>query len=177
MLATTQQKLLTMDWARKIHTLEYAHRFESREKEGLSSKLGNWAMAISAIVAGLSLASFPIANGSWLKVVGNVGSVLGSIIVAILSGIQTNAKPSEVAEKHRQSSSSYEELRHRVELLLVNTGLTSDYVMAQLPIIERDFEKLRQHTPNVSDNNFKEAKKTVTNLGTYPTAMRFEQSP
>lgn len=175
MSATDQQKLLILDWARKVHTLEYAHRYESKSQEGLSSRLANWSMIIAAVVAALT--AWPTKDGSNLKVVLTVFSVLGSVVVVVLSGIQANLKPSEIAEKHRFSSSSYEELRHRIELLIVTPGLTSDQVMAQLPLLERDFEKLRQHTPNVSSEHFQQGKDTVTGLGTYPKAMKFEQSP
>jgi hypothetical protein len=172
---TNQQKLLILDWARKVHTLEYAHRYESKDNESRNGSLGNAATIISAIVAGIVGLSIP--DSSEWKTVGTALSVVGSIVVAIITGIQTNTKPSEVAEKHRYSSSSYEELRHRIELLYVNHLITSDSVMTELPIIERDFEKLRQNTPNVSDENFIKGKKTVTGLGTYPPAMRFDPIP
>jgi hypothetical protein len=175
MLATNQQKLLILDWGRKVHSLEYAHRFESKGKENLNGLLGNTATIISAIVAGMVGLSLP--DNNQYKIATTAASALGAIAVAIITGIQTNVKPSEVAEKHRHSSSAYEELRHRIELILVTPGLTSDQVMTQLPIIERDFEKLRQHTPNVSDNNFVKGKNKVDNIGTYPLAMRFDPIP
>ncbi|GAB3843713.1 hypothetical protein GCM10028822_00180 [Hymenobacter terrigena] len=172
---TNQQKLLVMDWARKVHTLEYAHRYESKDNESRNGFWGNTATIISAVVAGI--VGLSIADNSEWKTVSTGISVVGSMLVARITGIQTNTKPSEAAEKHRYSSSSYEELRHRIEQLLVNHVVTADYVMSQLPILERDFEKLRQNTPNVTDENFKKGKDTVTKLGTYPPAMRFDPIP
>ena len=175
MVATEQQKLLLLDWARKVHSLEYGHRLESKSKEGINMWLGIPSIIMATLVAGF--ASFPKVEGSDAKTVVVIGSIICSAAVAILTGVQTFIKPSEQAEKHRFFSSLYEALRHKIEQVLVTPDLTSEYVLTQLAKIEKEFHKLREHSPNVSSDNWDKGKAIADNLKSYPKSMKYELSP
>ena len=170
MAISEQQKKLILDWTRKIHTLEYAHRYESLSKDGLNLWLGVPSIIIASLIGAMSSLSLPECPGlkSFLVFVAS----LGACAVAVMAGLQTFLKPSELAEKHRFCSTIYEDFRHRLELLLLFDNSDSAQLTEKLNQLKAEWDRL--HTPNVSANNWTKAKKQVTSLKTYPEALKVD---
>ena len=94
------QKKVVIDWMRKIHTLEYGHRFQSLRWTRINFWLGFPSLILATVIGTVS--AIPNENHCIPK---EFIASLGGIIVAILTGLQTFLKPTESAEKHRASSS------------------------------------------------------------------------
>lgn len=162
---TDNQKKLVLDWMRKVHTLEHAHR-----QEGISwYSYNNWLGIPSLIVAAL-IASLGSICEIKDELIISILSTVGGVIVAILVGIQTFLRPSEFAEKHRLASGTYEKLRHKIEYLL------------QFQSNEHDIEKLIDEiriewnnidSINVSNKYFLLAKTWIKGLNKYPPELDF----
>lgn len=170
MAISEQQKKLILDWTRKIHTLEYAHRYESLSKDSLNLWLGVPSIIIAALISALpslALPSFPEFK-SYLVFIGSIGACA----VAVMGGLQTFIKPSELAEKHRFYSTIYEDLRHRLELILLSDNSSSEQLTEKLNQLKAEWDRL--HTPNVSAINWAKAKQQVTRLKTYPEALKID---
>lgn len=166
MAISEQQKNLALDWTRKIHTLEYAHRYESLDKQNLNLAFGIPAIIISALI------STKILNLTGQSECTQIITGAGAAIVAILTGLQTFLKPGEIAEKHRTSSVTYEDLRHRLEILLATDNLDSATLLDKLNQLKAEWSRL--HTPNVSTKNWLKAKAQVKSLEAYPATFKLQ---
>lgn len=167
MAVSEQQKKLILDWTRKIHTLEYAHRYESLSKDSLNLWLGVPSIVMASLIG--AFASLSIPESPWLKTILLFISSVGACAVAVLTGLQTFLKPSELSEKHRFCSTIYEDLRHRLELLLLSDNSDSAELTNKLSQLKSEWDRL--HTPNVSPANWTKAKQQVTSLNTYPASL------
>lgn len=165
-----QQKKLILDWTRKIHTLEYAHRYESLSKDSLNLWLGVPSIIIASLLSAISSLSIPECPSfkTFLVFIGSIGACA----VAVMAGLQTFLKPSELAEKHRFCSTIYEDLRHRLELLLLSNNSDSTQLTEKLNQLKAEWDRL--HTPNVSASNWTKAKQQVTSLKTYPESLKVD---
>lgn len=162
---TDNQRKLVLDWMRKVHTLEHAHR-----QEGISWTLvNNWLGIPSLIVAALIAALGSICELKDELII-DVFSTIGGVVVAILAGIQTFLKPSEFAEKHRLASGTYEKLRHKIEYLLqFQTSQTNvDKLIDEIRIEWNSIDSI-----NVSNKYFLLAKSWVKGLNKYPLELDF----
>lgn len=170
MAISEQQKKLILDWTRKIHTLEYAHRYESLSKDSLNLWLGVPSIIIAALISALPSLALPSFSEfkPYLVFIGSIGACA----VAVMGGLQTFLKPSELAEKHRFYSTIYEDLRHRLELLLLSDNSNSEQLTEKLNLLKAEWDRL--HTPNVSTINWTKAKQQVTSLKTYPEALKVD---
>ena len=162
-----KQQLLLLDWMRKIHQNEYAHRFQSTSWSNVHYILGIISLLGGAIIASLSaLCEFesPYKNAI-LAIVG--------LIVAICAGLLTFLKPQELSEKHKHTSARYEQLRHRIEFLL-----TFDYNDPQLKSktenLKADWDEV--DSLNVWEFIFKKAKNKVKGFEKYPVELSFLDS-
>jgi hypothetical protein len=170
MAISEQQKKLILDWTRKIHTLEYAHRYESLSKDSLNLWLGLPSIIIASLLGAISSLSLPECPSfkTFLVFIG----CIGACAVAVMAGLQTFLKPSELAEKHRFCSTIYEDLRHRLELLLLSDNFDSSQLTEKLNQLKAEWDRL--HTPNVSASNWTKAKQQVTSLKTYPESLKVD---
>ena len=150
---------------RKIHTLEHAHRLESIKWD----MFNNWFGIISLIVAACIGAFGSICELKSNSLV-SVITAVGGVLVAILAGIQTFLKPSEIAEKHRVRSITYEKLRHKIEYLLffIKDSTQLDF---QMDLIKNVWEQI--DALNVSRKNFKKAKTWIKEMNKYPEELGF----
>ncbi|PKA99229.1 hypothetical protein B0O79_2933 [Flavobacteriaceae bacterium MAR_2009_75] len=113
-----EETSLILDWRRKIHQMEYANRYQSMYWSYLNLSLGLSAFFLSLFIA----FSFKFPEVSieeydklcWICKHENFVA-LGSLIVALFTGLNTFLKPNERAEKHRAKSDSYERLRREFE--------------------------------------------------------------
>jgi hypothetical protein len=165
-----QQKKLILDWTRKIHTLEYAHRYESLSKDSLNLWLGVPSIIIASLIGAMTSLSLPDCPGFKSFLI--FTSSFCACAVAVMTGLQTFLKPSELAEKHRFCSTIYEDLRHRLELLLFSENTDSTQLSEKLNQLKAEWDRL--HTPNVSASNWTKAKQQVTSLKTYPESLKVD---
>jgi hypothetical protein len=157
-----QTRKLILDWMRKIHTMEYANRFQS-----ITWKKTNLWLGIPALVIGILIAAVPK-----IDAVSNfVGTIIpiGGLLIAILTGLQTFLKPTEKSEAFRKMSVRYEELRHKVELVLQVETETA--AQTGLEKIRKDWAAI--DSLNVSNFHFREAKTKVKGLNKYPEELGF----
>lgn len=157
------QWALVLDWMRKLHTLEYAHRYESTRKERLNLMLG-----VPVVVAS-ALAGVHVVAPGLETPLARAATGLGAGAVGVLAALLTFFKPAEVAEKHRAASFKYESLRHRLEFLLTFDRDSED-ITEKLSRFKEDWDVLA--TMNVTNRTWFRAKVRVTEVGTYPASLR-----
>lgn len=162
----SKQKLLALDWMRKIHTLEHAHRMESRYLNTFSEIL-SWSMVgIPAIISGLTfyLNKLPDSKEDlilWVAILAGISVLLGTINKVI--------KPSDLSEKHRLNSQKFEHLRHKLEKYIVfNNDERLDLVLSN---IQSDWEDLTLY--NVKEKNFERASNMIRKMKIYPENLAF----
>lgn len=161
----SQKKKVVLDWMRKIHILEHAHRLESIKWKKWNNKLGVPSLIVATLIGVLGgLCEF---NDSTFI---NVFIASGAIIVAILSGLQTFLKPSEIAEKHLNTSNTFEQLRHNIEYALEFIN-ESDGFDEEIENIKKQWERVDQI--NVSQDNFDTAKGWIKDMNKYPEELSF----
>lgn len=158
------QKRLVLDWMRKLHTLEYAHRYASVSNDRLNLLLGVPAVVVSGLIAA------QVSTPWQQETITQIAVAVGASLVAVLVGLQTFFKPTEIAEKHRSASSAYEDLRHRLELLLVFDGEHKNEISHKLEQLKAEWDRFE--TPNVSHKAWSRAKARVAEVGTYPGSLR-----
>jgi hypothetical protein len=161
-----KQKLLALDWMRKIHTLEHAHRIESRHLNTFSEILSWSIVGIPAIIAGLTFYLKQMPNDKesiivWVAILAGISTLLGTINKVI--------KPSSLSEKHRLNSETFEHLRHKLEKYIVFNN--DDRLELVLEEIQKDWKNLTLH--NVKEYNFKRASKMIKNTKAYPGNLAF----
>tara|TARA_B100000787_G_C16172551_1_gene287296 strand:- start:55 stop:552 length:498 start_codon:yes stop_codon:yes gene_type:complete len=149
---------VVLDWIRKIHVLEHAHRLESIYWKNTNFYLGIPALIISAIIAPITALN---ETSNSLIII----STVAGVIVAILVGLQTFLKPGEIAEQHRQSSNTFEKLRHKFEFIY---EFETDEKK-----LDKEVNKLREtwgeiDQMNISQTNFKKASEWINDSKKYP---------
>jgi hypothetical protein len=162
----SKQKLLALDWMRKIHTLEHAHRIESRHLNTFSEIL-SWSMVgIPAIISGLLFYLNKLTDSKeylilWVAILSGISVLIGTINKVI--------KPSDLSEKHRLNSQKFEHLRHKLEKIVVfNNDESLDLVLSE---IQSEWEELTLY--NVKEKNFKQASKMIQIMKIYPEKFSF----
>jgi hypothetical protein len=100
------QKNLILDWLRKVHRMEWAHRYESQRWRRINLIFGVTSTLLAAALS--AIPNIPILSENSIKLI----VPIGAMIVAILSGLQTFLNPSEFSEKFRVKSDEFESLRH-----------------------------------------------------------------
>lgn len=160
------QKKMVLDWMRKIHILEHAHRLESIMWRKWNNKLG-----IPIIILGLFIGLFSsvceIKNMLFVSIV----SSIGGFIVATVTGIQTFVKPMKMSEKHMNLSYVYETLRHKIELFLEFDNSTKENIEEKLENLRNEWEQIK--SLNVSQKHFDLAKKWIKEMEIYPNELEF----
>ena len=153
---------------RKIHTLEHAHRIESRDLKFWSEIL-SWAMVIiPAFTAGFSIflkSSSSDISKSYFIVLIAITAGLSTLIGTILRVVQ----PGKSSETHRINSERFEHLRHKIESHIVFR--TDERLENFLEDVRSEWERLTLF--NVKEKNFKLAQYYLRKLGKYPENLSF----
>lgn len=170
---TEIQRKMLLDWMRKIHQLEYAHRYESIKWEKRRYITGLGAFILSTIIA-FSF-RFPKLSADTYELLPiflhhNYFIAITSFIIAILTGYQTFTKPNEKALTHKNIGSNYEKLRHRVEYVLT-TEFQEWELKKRIEMIKEEWEGL--DAINVSKKYFEEGKQKVKSFNKYPKELDF----
>jgi hypothetical protein len=169
-----EQKKMLLDWMRKVHQLEYAHRYESLDWTKKHQLTGWSAFIISTIIAltfrlpGIepnTLESLPF----FLKQDFAVAILSG--VVALLTGFQTFFRPNEKSEIHKNTGSNYEKLRHRMEAIYTGTIISEYEIRQKLESIREEWEGL--DAINSSSKNFQKGKEKVNSFNKYNEELGF----
>jgi uncharacterized protein HemY len=168
---TKNQRLMLLDWMRKIHQMEYAHRTESI----IWSRVHFW-VGLSAFILATSIAvSYKLPEVSketydsiFLFLKKDIFIGVAAIFISLLTGLQTFLKANERSEKHRSLSREFEELRHEVESILNSNNGNFDEGEKKIREQWKLFDSL-----NVSNQSFRKAKKTVKSFNKYPDELGF----
>lgn len=170
---TDKQHKMILDWMRKIHQMEYAHRFESIFYTKTEKWIGISAFVITTLIA--FSYRFPNVDSVFFEnlpffLKHNYFVPFSSAIASILTGLLTFLRPSEKSETHKKTGSSYEKLRHRIELLLI-TELTEKEIIKKLDNVREEWESL--DAINVSNRCFNKGKNKVKSFNKYPRELDF----
>lgn len=168
-----KQYKMILDWMRKIHQLEYAHRFESILYSRAEKWIGISAFVITTLVA--FSYRFPNVETTFYEQLPfflkhSFFVPIASSIAAILTGLLTFLKPSEKSETHKKTGSNYEKLRHRIELIII-TDYTEKELSKKLDTLKEEWESL--DSINVSNRNFLKGKIKVKSFNKYPKELDF----
>lgn len=161
------QKNLILDWLRKVHRMEWAHRYESQRWRRLNFIFGVTSTTLAAALS--AIPNIPILSENSIKLI----VPIGAMIVAILSGLQTFLNPSEFSDKFRVKSDEFESLRHYIEEIIefhcdersgeVNKELLKD--------VRERWDKIG--SLNMSSDNFRIAGEKIDKLNRYPKELKF----
>jgi hypothetical protein len=170
---TEKKYKMILDWMRKIHQMEYAHRYQSIFYVKADKWLGISAFVITTLVA-FSYRFPPVDPALFQKIPlflkQSFFVPIASTIAAILTGLVTFLKPSEKSETHKKTASNYEKLRHRIELLLT-TPIQEDELNKNLEEIKKEWDSL--DAINVSNKFFLRGKAKVKSFNKYPKELDF----
>ena len=162
-----------MDWARKVHQLEYAHCYESLLYSNINNVIGILTLIITSMVA--ATYQFPAISAKEYQ---SLPAILKqdyfvatfSSITVIFTAILTLLRPGEKAEKHRTLGNEYEKIRHEFEKIL--TYDLSDFSIEH----KAEQTKLRWDDINtlyVNRHNYSRAKRKVKDFNKYPEELSF----
>jgi hypothetical protein len=173
MLNDKQSKMI-LDWMRKIHQLEYAHRYESIFYSKSEKIIGISAFVITTLVAfsyQLPRVEQICFNRLPFFLKQDYFVPTFSAIASILTGLLTFLKPSEKSEIHKKTGCGYEKLRHRIELILNSKQTDEEEVFKKLDNIREEWESL--DAINVSNRHFNKGKNKVKSFNKYPKELSF----
>lgn len=161
------QKNLILDWLRKIHKMEWAHRYESKKWRRINFIFGITSTILAAILS--TVPNIPIFSPNTIKII----VPLGAMIVTILSGLQTFLNPSEISEKFRAKSDEFESLRHYIEEVIeFHYDESSEEENKKfLKDIRERWDKIG--SLNMSDKNFIKAGEKIDKSNRYPKEIKF----
>lgn len=161
------QKNLILDWLRKVHRMEWAHRYESQRWRRVNLIFGVTSTTLAAALS--TVPNIPILNEDSIKLI----IPIIAMIVAVLSGLQTFLNPTEFSDKFRVKSDEFESLRHYIEEIIefhcdgqsgeVNTELLKD--------VRERWSQIG--SLNMSSDNFRIAGEKIDKLNRYPKELKF----
>ena len=170
---TDEQRKMILDWMRKIHQLEYAHRFESLKWSRRNKILGISAFIISIIITfSYRFREFGLRSNDdtpfYLDL--NFYVAILAFTVAVITGYQTFTKPNEKSQVHKNTGSNYEKLRHRIELILTMNYPQWEF-QKRTEAIKEEWESL--DAINVSPKYFTQGKEKVKSFNKYYKELDF----
>ena len=146
-------------WHFRNHRVQLAHYESARRLQRRHLMLGVPAIMLSTIVGASVFATLSKQTDQQVfDVLGlfTIGAphlrlVLGflSVTAAVLTGLQTFLKLSELAEKHRLAGARFANLKHRIEMLASFPPPTDAETKATLENIEAAWSKLREDSPTL----------------------------
>lgn len=161
------QMELVLDWMRKIHRMEWAHRFEAKRW-----KIANLVLGIASIILATMIAGIPTVPGISPEIQ-QITIAVGAIVVAIISGFQTFLKPSKMAERLGNRSDEYEAMRHELEQIYEFSDDLGPELQARLDKIRDTWKEVP--SMSVSDTSFNKAGGRVSSYGRYPSNLSFSR--
>jgi hypothetical protein len=144
-------------WRFRIHRVQLAHYECARHFERLHLWLGLPAVALSTLVGTTIFASLSKTTDIALQ----IGVGLLSVVAAVLTGLQTFLRYSELAEKHRLAGARFANLKHRIELLSTFPPANEGELNGSLQAIEEVWSKLREESPMLPGRIWRRIEQTV----------------
>jgi len=170
---TEKKEKMILDWMRKIHQLEYAHRYHSLYYVNAERWLGISAFVITTLVA-FSYRFPKVEPDTFEKLPFFLKQEFfvpfASFVAAILTGLITFVRPNERSETHKKTGSNYEKLRHRIELL-ITSQLGDNELDKELGEIKKEWDSL--DAINVGNRYFLRGKEKVKSFKKYPKELDF----
>lgn len=148
---------LIEQWKFRVHRVQLAHYESARRFERMHLWLGLPAIALSTIVGTAVFASLSKTADFSIQIA--VG--LLSVAAAVLTGLQTFLKYSELSEKHRLAGARFASLKHRIELLEILPPSTEDELRQTLVSIEESWAKFREESPTLPTRVWREIESKV----------------
>jgi hypothetical protein len=149
---------LIAQWHFRNHRVQLAHYESARRFERLHLWLGLPAIAFSTLVGTTVFATLSKTTDLMVQV--TIG--LLSVLAAVLMGLQTFLKYSELAEKHRMAGAKFANLKHRIELLATLPPTTDSELREALAAIEESWSKLREESPTLPTQVWRHIERTVS---------------
>lgn len=148
--------------------MEWSHRFEAKKWKTINVMFGITSIVLATIIAAIS--TIPDINDLVTKYIISIGA----IIVAILSGVQTFLKPSEMAEKFGKRSDEYEAIRHNLEEIFEFHNEVDNDFLSKLEVIRKSWNKVT--SMNTSDSSFRKAGLKIQKDNRYPSKLDFQRA-
>jgi hypothetical protein len=149
---------LLAHWRFRNHRVQLAHYESARRFERLHLWLGLPAIALSAIVGTTVFAT--LSDAADVRVQIAVGFL--SVAAAVLTGLQTFLRYSELSEKHRLAGAKFANLKHRIELLVAFPPSTEEELKEALTSIEETWSKLREESPTLPTRIWRRIERTMS---------------
>lgn len=157
---------LIAHWRFRNHRVQLAHYECARRFERLHLWLGLPAVALSTLVGTTVFASLAKTTDVAFQIC--VG--LLSVTAAVLTGLQTFLKYSELAEKHRLAGAKFANLKHRIELLSTLPPSSEADLRSALEGIEETWSKLREESPTLPSRVWRRIENSIAfGAPLYPT--------
>jgi len=165
------QAELIKQWHFRNHRVQLAHYESARRYQRLHIMLGLPAVILSTFVGTAVFATLsketelqvPLPGGAMSLSATQLHLLLGllSVAAALLTGLQTFLKFSELAEKHRLAGSRFANLKHRIEMLATFPEATPVEVRDTLTAIETSWAKLREESPTLPASIWRRFERTM----------------
>jgi hypothetical protein len=168
-----KQEKMILDWMRKVHQLEYAHRYQSLRWNQWHKFLGITSFALAALIAfSKQLPSLEKEAFDKLFFVFKSDFFIpfSALLIAVFTGLQTFLKPYEKSEIHKNIGSDYEKIRHRFESVYTENLNDVDFV-TKSDIVKKTWDEL--NAINASSHNFNKGKAKANSFGKYPKELDF----
>jgi hypothetical protein len=162
-----KQRKVILDWMRKMHKMEYAHRYQSMNWKRTNYCLGIPSLILATLIGALS--TIPSIPENILSII----VPIAAITVAILSGLQTFLRPTEKESEFKNKSDEFEKLRHKTEEFLEfhKENQSESNLTEILKEIREEWGKIGNL--NVNNSNFNKADKRVKSFHKYPEPLGF----
>jgi hypothetical protein len=155
------QAMLAQQWLNGVTILQRAQYSTAKLCATLHFLIGIPLVVISATVSTAVFATLKTSPDTEAKLV--VG--LFSLIATVLAGLQTFLRLSERAERHKQAGVRYGGLRRQMELEIVTTPISRDFLV----LFQEEWTRLDKESPTVPQWLYERARNAV--IAEHPRAI------
>jgi hypothetical protein len=85
-----------------------------------------------------------------------------SVASAVLAGLQTFLKYSELAERHKIAGARFADIKHQIEMVAVFRSNSPELLESKLSEIEERWEEIREESPNIPARIWQRIERTMT---------------
>lgn len=153
-----QPNELIAQWRFRVHRMQLAHYESARKFDQRHLWLGLPAIALSTIVGTSVFASLSQQTLPFVQII--IGML--SVLAAVLTGLQTFLKYSELSEKHRIAGARFANLKHRIELLASLPPASKEELEKRLVELEKLWSSLREESPTLPTSIWEGIERTLT---------------
>ena len=150
---------LLRHWRYRAHRVQIGHYEAGRRYDVLNLWLGIPSIVLSTIVGSAVFASLAEpSHGIPITIL--VG--LLSVSTAVLTGLQTFLKYSELAERHKVAGARFADIKHQIELVATFQKANVSELKSRLKEIEARWEQVREESPNIPPTIWDRIEKKMT---------------